>query len=211
MYCVHGEGKYCNYPWKISSVNFSSMHRKLSLFLNFPSQLGNEKFHCPLILQMQVPMECQNLWQIPERGKELRTMLHSLSRLLNCYAAGTRIRLTERMCFGLTSGLDNPDHSDCLRVHRLCLTALQAIKWDLLYKWKFFVSSFPLTLYWTVQEAQSDLGWAAVLFMAVALTETFRYLELCLGRSKPATNLSTSTLTHCVGFLLYPSLTDRLL
>ncbi len=29
-----------------------------------------------------------------------------------------------------------------------------------------------------------------------------------LGRSKPATNLSTSTLTHCVGFLLYPSLTE---
>ena len=49
----------------------------------------------------------------------------------------------------------------------------------------------------------------------VALTETFRYLELCstclkesLGRSKPATNLRTSTLTHCVGFLLYPSLTE---
>ncbi len=49
----------------------------------------------------------------------------------------------------------------------------------------------------------------------VALTETFHYLEHCstclkesLGRSKPATNLSTSTLTHCVGFLLYPSLTE---
>jgi hypothetical protein len=49
----------------------------------------------------------------------------------------------------------------------------------------------------------------------VALTETFRYLELCstclkesLGRGKPATILSTSTLTHCVGFLLYPSLTE---
>ncbi len=49
----------------------------------------------------------------------------------------------------------------------------------------------------------------------VALMETFRYLELCstclkesLGRSKPATNLRTSTLTHCVGFLLYPSLTE---
>ena len=46
--------------------------------------------------------------------------------------------------------------------------------------------------------------------MVVALTETFRYLELCstclkegLGCSKPATNLRTSTLTHCVGFLLY--------
>ncbi len=42
---------------------------------------------------------------------------------------------------------------------------------------------------------------------AVALTETFRYLELCstclkegLGRSKPATNLRTSTLTHWVDF-----------
>jgi len=49
---------------------------------------------------------------------------------------------------------------------------------------------------------------------SVALTETSRYLELCstclkegLGHSKPATNSRTSTLTHCMGFLLYLSLT----
>jgi hypothetical protein len=54
-----------------------------------------------------------------------------------------------------------------------------------------------------------------LVIVCVALTETFRYLELCstclkesLGRSKHETNLSTSTLTHCVGFLLYPSLTE---
>jgi hypothetical protein len=53
------------------------------------------------------------------------------------------------------------------------------------------------------------------MYASVALTETFRYLELCstclkegLGRSKPATNLRTSILTHCVGFLIYPSLTE---
>jgi hypothetical protein len=56
------------------------------------------------------------------------------------------------------------------------------------------------------------------VWVSVALTETFRYLELCstclkkgLGCSKPPTNSRTSTLTHCVGFLLYPSLTERLL
>ncbi len=33
-------------------------------------------------------------------------------------------------------------------------------------------------------------------------------LKESLGYNKPATNLNTSTLTHCVGFLLYPSLTE---
>jgi hypothetical protein len=49
----------------------------------------------------------------------------------------------------------------------------------------------------------------------VAITETFpllrallNLLQESLGRSKPATNLNTSTITHCVGFLLYPSLTE---
>jgi hypothetical protein len=61
-----------------------------------------------------------------------------------------------------------------------------------------------------VYMGRDGFGWGSV-----ALTETFCYLELCstclkesLGRSKPATNLSTSTLTHHVGFLLYPSLTE---
>jgi hypothetical protein len=49
----------------------------------------------------------------------------------------------------------------------------------------------------------------------VALPETFLLLRALLillkeslGRSKPTTNLNTSTITHCVGFLLYPSLTE---
>jgi hypothetical protein len=52
-------------------------------------------------------------------------------------------------------------------------------------------------------------------FPCVALKETFpllrallNLLKESLGRSKPATNLKTSTLTHCVVFLLYPRLTE---
>jgi hypothetical protein len=52
----------------------------------------------------------------------------------------------------------------------------------------------------------------------VALTETFLYLELCstclkegLGRSKPATNSRTSTLTHCVDFYYIQALLNCLL
>ncbi len=57
-------------------------------------------------------------------------------------------------------------------------------------------------------------------YVSVALTETFGYLELCstclkkkegLGRSKPATNLRTSTLTHCVDFYYIQALLNRLL
>jgi hypothetical protein len=51
----------------------------------------------------------------------------------------------------------------------------------------------------------------------VALTETFRYLELCstclkegLGRSKPATYFRTSTLTHCVDFYYIQALLNCL-
>ncbi len=51
--------------------------------------------------------------------------------------------------------------------------------------------------------------------VTVALTETFpllrallNLLKESLGLSKPANNLNTSTITHCVGFLRYPSLTE---
>ncbi len=67
----------------------------------------------------------------------------------------------------------------------------------------------------SVFSSETGFGTKFWEFATVALPETFlllrallNLLKESLGRSKPATNLNASTITHCVGFLLYPSLTE---
>jgi hypothetical protein len=75
-----------------------------------------------------------------------------------------------------------------------------------------FITLILLGLYLACIVFNSKVG--IYSYFTVALTETFpllrallNLLKESLGRNKPATNLSTRTSTHCVGFLLYPSLT----
>jgi hypothetical protein len=95
------------------------------------------------------------------------------------------------------------------------LTAYQSIKEYISQTCMLYHPNFEKPFYLCTDASKLALGAFLYQVEGVTLTETFRYLELCstcfkegLGRSKPATNLRTSTLTHCVGFLLYPRLTE---
>ena len=74
--------------------------------------------------------------------------------------------------------------------------------------WMFVFSSCLKNIFISEKHYLVWIRWCGAHGNFPLLRALLNLLKESLGRSKPATNLRTSTLTNCVGFLLYPSLTE---